>query len=154
MTCSTTPLSCHVEDLKVGQPWITNRAYSAHEYLISVWPQWCDWNSLAFCTFPWLQPESTRVCVLLMLPAALCSGLAALSCGWVDLWRNILQHIKKMALKTISSLLNVKVGYLCMQNLAEWGWMFVSVLERQRAILEDGYHHTVVWQRDCRKLTF
>ena len=31
--------------------------------------------------------------------------------------------------------------------------MFVSVLERQRAILEDGYHHTVVWQRYCRKLT-
>ena len=32
--------------------------------------------------------------------------------------------------------------------------MSVSVLERQRAILEDGYHHTVVWQRYCRKLTF
>ena len=32
--------------------------------------------------------------------------------------------------------------------------MFVSVLERQRAILEDGCHHTVVWQRYCRKLTF
>ena len=23
--------------------------------------------------------------------------------------------------------------------------MFVSVLERQRAILEDGCHHTIVW---------
>ena len=32
--------------------------------------------------------------------------------------------------------------------------MFVSVLERQRAILEDGCDHTVVWQRYCRKLTF
>ena len=25
--------------------------------------------------------------------------------------------------------------------------MFVSMVERQRAILEDGYHHTVVGQR-------
>ena len=32
--------------------------------------------------------------------------------------------------------------------------MFVSVLGRQRAILEDRYHHTVVWQKYCRKLTF
>ena len=32
--------------------------------------------------------------------------------------------------------------------------MFVSVLERQRAILEDKCHHKVVWQRYCRKLTF
>ena len=33
--------------------------------------------------------------------------------------------------------------------------MFVSELERQRAILEDGQcHHTVVWQRYCGKLTF
>ena len=32
--------------------------------------------------------------------------------------------------------------------------MFLSVMERQRAILEDGCHHTVVWQRYCRKLTF
>ena len=32
--------------------------------------------------------------------------------------------------------------------------MFVSVLERQNAILEDKYHHTIVWQRYCRKLTF
>ena len=30
--------------------------------------------------------------------------------------------------------------------------MFVSVLERQRAILEDGCHHTVVWQKYCRKV--
>ena len=28
--------------------------------------------------------------------------------------------------------------------------MFVSVVERQRALLEDGCHHTVVWQRYCR----
>ena len=28
----------------------------------------------------------------------------------------------------------------------------VSVLKRQRAILEDGVHHTVVWQRYYRKL--
>ena len=32
--------------------------------------------------------------------------------------------------------------------------MFVSVLERQRAILEDRRHHTVVWQRYRRKLAF
>ena len=29
--------------------------------------------------------------------------------------------------------------------------MFVSILERQTAILEDGCHHKVVWQRYCRK---
>ena len=28
--------------------------------------------------------------------------------------------------------------------------IFVSVLERQKAIMEDGCHHTVVWQRYCR----
>ena len=61
---------------------------------------------------------------------------------------------KKNTLKRFSSSLNVMVGYLCVQSLPEWAWMFVSVLERQRAILEDGYHHTVVWQRYCRKLTF
>ena len=33
-------------------------------------------------------------------------------------------------------------------------YMFVSVLERQRAILEYRHHHTVVWQRYCRKVTF
>ena len=32
--------------------------------------------------------------------------------------------------------------------------MFVSVLEGQKAILEDRRHHTVVWQRYCRKVTF
>ena len=32
--------------------------------------------------------------------------------------------------------------------------MFVSVIERQRAILEDGCHHTVVWQRYCKKSGF
>ena len=32
--------------------------------------------------------------------------------------------------------------------------MFVSVRERQRAILEDRCHHTVVWKRYSRKLTF
>ena len=36
-------------------------------------------------TFPWLQPESTRGRVPLMWPATLCSGLAALSCGWAEL---------------------------------------------------------------------
>ena len=40
-------------------------------------------------TFPWRQPESTRGRVPLMWPAALCSGLAALSCGWVELRRNL-----------------------------------------------------------------
>ena len=38
-------------------------------------------------------------------------------------------------------------------KLAGVGLNVVSVLERQRAILEDGCHHTVVWQRYCRKLT-
>ena len=37
---------------------------------------------------------------------------------------------------------------------AKLGSMFVSVLKRQRAILEDRYHHTVVWQRYCGKLMF
>ena len=30
------------------------------------------------------------------------------------------------------------VGYLCVQSLPVWAWMFVSVLERQRAILKTG----------------
>ena len=61
---------------------------------------------------------------------------------------------KKNTVKRFSSSLNVMVGYLCVQSLPEWAWMFVSVVERQRALLEDGCHHTVVWQRYCRKLTF
>ena len=56
--------------------------------------------------------------------------------------------------KKLKDWLNVMVGYLCVKSLLEWAWMFVSVLERQRAILEDGCHPTVVWQRYCRKLTF
>ena len=32
--------------------------------------------------------------------------------------------------------------------------MFVSVLERQRDGLEDGCHHTVVWQRYVESLRF
>ena len=56
--------------------------------------------------------------------------------------------------KRFSSSLNVTVGYLCMQSLPEWAGMLVSILESQRTILEDGHHHTVVWQRYCRKLTF
>ena len=32
--------------------------------------------------------------------------------------------------------------------------VFMSVLEWQRVILEDGCHHTIVWQRYCRMLTF
>ena len=64
--------------------------------------------------------------------------------------RDFNQHLKK-ALERFSSLLNVD------------GWLFVcvkltgvgvSVLERQRAILEDGCHHTVVWQRYCKKGDF
>ena len=30
----------------------------------------------------------------------------------------------------------------------------LKIIKRQRAIPEDGCHHTVVWQRYCRKLTF
>ena len=61
---------------------------------------------------------------------------------------------KKKPLKWFTSSLNVMVGYLCMQSLPVWAWMFVSVLERQRAILEDGYYHTLDWQRYCRKRLF
>ena len=32
--------------------------------------------------------------------------------------------------------------------------MFVSVLERHKAILEDGCYHKVVWQMYCREVTF
>ena len=55
-------------------------------------------------------PESTRGCVLLMLHAVLCSGLAVLSCGWVELCRNPPTLIKR---RKVSSLLNAMVGYLC-----------------------------------------
>ena len=48
--------------------------------------------------------------------------------------------------RKISSLLNMIVGYLC--KACRSG--FLSVLERQRAFLEDRCHHTVVWQRFCR----
>ena len=48
--------------------------------------------------------------------------------------------------RKISSLFNMIVGYLC--KACRSG--SVSVLERQRAFLEDRCHHTVVWQRFCR----
>ena len=41
----------------------------------------------------------------------------------------------KNTLNIFCSSLTVKVGYLCGQSLPEWASMFVSVLERQRAIL-------------------
>ena len=44
-------------------------------------------------------------------------------------FEEILQHFKKYT-KKISSLLNVTAGYLCVQSLPEWAWMFVSVLKR------------------------
>ena len=53
----------------------------------------------------------------LMWSAALCSGLAALSCGWAELRRN--PTLKKTP-KRFSSSLNVTVGYLCVQSLSEW----------------------------------
>ena len=46
--------------------------------------------------------------------------------------------------RKISSLLNM------MAICKACGSRFVSVLERQRAFLEDRCHHTVVWQRFCR----
>ena len=73
-------------------------------------------------------------------------------CGlrpFVVVWWNfeeILQHYKK----GFSSSLNVTVGYFCMQSLPEWAGMFVSELERQRAILEDRHHHT--YYRDYKDL--
>ena len=57
-------------------------------------------------TFPWRQPESTRGRVHLMWPAALCSGLVALSCGWAELWRNppTLKVITQLSGKGIAEL--------------------------------------------------
>ena len=57
--------------------------------------------------------------VPLMWPAALCSGLAALSCAWCN-FEEILQHLKRNTLKRFSSSLNMMVGYLCVQSLPEW----------------------------------
>ena len=51
--------------------------------------------------------------VPLMWCVALCSGLAALSYGWVELERNPSTLIIKKVLEHFSSLLNVVVGYLC-----------------------------------------
>ena len=86
--------------------------------------------------------------VPLMRPAALCSGLTALSCGWVELWRNPPTLKKKKKKKHYKNrLLNVMVGYLCVQNLTEWAWTIV--VERQRAILEDECHHTSLMRILC-----
>ena len=53
--------------------------------------------------------------VLFMWPAALCSGLAALSCAGCN-FEEIFQHLKERnTLKRFSSSLNVIVGYLCAQ---------------------------------------
>ena len=51
-----------------------------------------------------------------------------------------------------SSLLNVMVSCSCDEHIFGMGF---NVFEcAGKVILEDGYHHTVVWQRYCRKLTF
>ena len=64
-------------------------------------------------TFPWRQLESTRGRVPFMWPAALCSGLVALSYGWAELWRNLptlKEKKKKKTLKSFSSSLNMMVA--------------------------------------------
>ena len=73
-------------------------------------------------TFPGGNRNQQGGRVPLMWPAALCSGLAALSCGWAELWKNppTLKKKKKKTLKRFSSSLNVMVGYLCVQSLPEW----------------------------------
>ena len=133
---------------KVGQPWIAFCSWiinnsGVHNGVIEI--HWLVY------TFPWWQLESARRRVPLLWPAALCSGLAALSCAGRTLKKssNTSPPQKKNSThaKRFSSSLNVTVGYLSVQNLPKWAWMFVNVLERQRAILEDGCHHTVFWQR-------
>ena len=118
------------------------------------WPWWCSWNWLACLHFPCMAAPGIN------------KGGVSLWCGvwpfvvWLHFhvggwnFEEILQHLTgKKTLERFSSSLNVMVGSLCVQSLPEWAWMFVSVLERQRAILEDRYHHTVVWQRYCSKVT-
>ena len=63
---------------KVGQPWIAFCSWiinksGVHNGIIEI--HWLVY------TFPWRQPESARRHVPLIWPAALCSGLAALSCA-------------------------------------------------------------------------
>ena len=74
--------------------------------------------------------------------------------AYLQTWTDYVHCTIISKLLSFSCSLNVMVGYLCVWSLLEWTWMFVSILERQRAILVDGHHHTVVWQRCCRKLTF
>ena len=56
--------------------------------------------------------------VPLMWPAALCSCPAALSCGWVELLKNLPTLKKKKYMLKVFS--NVMVGYFCVQSLPEW----------------------------------
>ena len=61
-----------------------------HSWLINKdgWPYGVIEIHWLVYTFPWWQLKSARGCVPLMWPAAVCSGLATVSCGWVELWRN------------------------------------------------------------------
>ena len=62
--------------------------------------------------------------------------------GSTFMWlRRTLKNYRK-----ISSLLNMMAIFVC----KACGSGFVSVLERQRAFLEDRCHQTVVWQKFCR----
>ena len=65
---------------------MANRADSVHEQLMMLGDHIgvIEIHWLVY-TFPWRQPESTRGRIPLMWPVALCSGLAALSCGWAEL---------------------------------------------------------------------
>ena len=67
--------------------------------------------------------------VLLMWCVPLCSGLVALSCGWRN-FEEILQHLRFFSLLTCL--------FVCVK-FAEVG---LNACERQRAILEDGCHHS------------
>ena len=66
------------------------------------------------------------VCPFDVACGPLYSGLAALSCGWAELWRNPQTLKKKNTLKRFSSSLNVMVGYLCKASLSglECLWVY------------------------------
>ena len=127
--------------VKVGKPWIANRQDS---WIINNWMTvMALLKFIGLFTFSHGGNQNQQ-------------GGVSLWCGmwhFVASWRHfhvvgwnfeeILQHLKK-ALQRCFCSLNMMVGYLC---VLDWAWMLVSVLERQRAIVEDGCHHTVVWQR-------
>ena len=134
-------------------PWIANRANSLMNNQWGWVTIMVQLNTLVCLHFPMVATTINKGACLLMWPAALCSGLAEVSMWLGRTWKKS-SNTYKNTLKRLSTLLNVMVVYLCVQSFPGWAWMFMSVVKRQRTILEDGYHHTVIWQRYCRKLTF